>query len=95
MTTFHLGEFFWFFFGFYNILQTIKHFLVFLICFRPRLRVFFFKGACHHCLVSVIEVPEIVQLAFTMELLAISFMSEVSSEHKVCFRASQRHRRGC
>ena len=34
------------------------------------------------------EVPEIVQLAFTMELLAIYNMSEARSEHKVCFWAS-------
>ena len=34
---------------------------------------------------SATEVPEIVQLVFNMELLAISSMSEVRSEHKVCF----------
>ena len=36
---------------------------------------------------SATEVPEIVQLVFNMELLAISSMSEVGSEHKVCFVA--------
>ena len=34
---------------------------------------------------SATEVPEIVQLVFNMELLTISSMSEVGSEHKVCF----------
>ena len=42
-------------------------------------------------LVSATEVPEIVQLVFTMDLLAISSMSEVGSEHKVCFEAFLRH----
>ena len=36
---------------------------------------------------SATEVPEIVELVFNMELLAISSMSEVGSEHKVCFGA--------
>ena len=36
---------------------------------------------------SATEVPEIVQLVFNMELLAISNMSEARSEHKVCFGA--------
>ena len=36
---------------------------------------------------SATEVPEIVQLVFNIELLAISSMSEVGSEHKVCFGA--------
>ena len=40
---------------------------------------------------SATEVPEIVQLVFNMELLAISSMSEVGSEHKVCFVAFIRH----
>ena len=39
---------------------------------------------------SATEVPEIVQLVFKMELLASS-MSEVRSDHKVCFGASLRH----
>ena len=47
----------------------------------------YLKGACHHFLVSATEVPEIVQLVFNMQLLAISSMSEVGSEHKVCFVA--------
>ena len=38
------------------------------------------------------EVPEIVQLVFKTELLAISSMPEVRSEHKICFGASLRHR---
>ena len=37
---------------------------------------------------SATDVPEIVQLVFNMEILAISSMSEVRSEHKICFRAS-------
>ena len=40
---------------------------------------------------SATEVPEIGQLVFYMELLAISIMSEVRSEHKVCFEASLIH----
>ena len=47
----------------------------------------YFKGACQHFLVSATEVPEIIQLVFNMELLAISRMSEAGSEHKVCFGA--------
>ena len=39
-------------------------------------------------LVSTTEVPEIVQLVFNMELLAISNMFEDRSEHKVFVRAS-------
>ena len=40
------------------------------------------------------EVPDIVHLVFNMELLAISSMAEVRSEHKVCFGASLRHTKG-
>ena len=36
-----------------------------------------FQGACDHLLVPATEVPETVHLVFTMELLAISSMSEV------------------
>ena len=36
---------------------------------------------------SATEVSEIVQMVFTMEILAISSMSEVGSEDKVCFGA--------
>ena len=43
-----------------------------------------FLGACHHFFVPATEVPRIVELVFKMELLAISCMSEVRSEHKVC-----------
>ena len=43
---------------------------------------------------SATEVPEIVQLIFNMELLAISNMSEVRSEHKVCFGAFLRLKKG-
>ena len=46
-----------------------------------------FKGACHHFLVSATKVLKVVQLFCNMELLAISSMSEVGSEHKVCFGA--------
>ena len=41
-----------------------------------------------HFLVSATKVPELLQLVFNMELLAISSMSEVRSEHKVSFGAS-------
>ena len=37
---------------------------------------------------SATEVLEIFKLVFNMELLAIFSMSEVRSEHKVCFGAS-------
>ena len=40
---------------------------------------------------SATEVPDIVQVVFNMELLAIPSMSEVGSEHKVCFVAFLRH----
>ena len=50
----------------------------------------YFKGASHHFLVSATDVPEIVQLVFNMEFLAISSMSEVRSEHNVYFGASSR-----
>ena len=43
----------------------------------------YFKGACHHFLVSATEVLEIIQLVFNMELFAMSSMSEVGSEHTV------------
>ena len=43
---------------------------------------------------SATEVPEIVELVFKMELLAIFSMSEVRSEHKVCFGASLTHTKG-
>ena len=39
---------------------------------------------------SATEVPEIGQLVFNMELLAIFSMYEVQREHKVCFGASLR-----
>ena len=41
----------------------------------------YFQGDCHHFLLSATEVPEKVQLVLNMELLAISSMSEVTSEH--------------
>ena len=44
--------------------------------------------------VSATEVPEIAQLVFNTELLAISSMSEVRSEHRVCFGASLRPTKG-
>ena len=40
---------------------------------------------------SATEVLEIVQLVFRLELLTISSMSEVGSEHKVGFGAFLRH----
>ena len=45
---------------------------------------------------SATEVLEIVQqlLVFNMELLEISSMSEVKSEHKVCFGAFLRLTKG-
>ena len=41
---------------------------------------------------SATEVPEIVQLVFYMELLAISIMSEGRGEHKVCFGLLKSHK---
>ena len=43
---------------------------------------------CHHFLVQATKVLETVQLVFSMELLTISSMFEVSSDHKVNFQAS-------
>ena len=64
---------------FYNIWQTVKRILVFFsMCYA--------QGACHHFFMSAAEIPEIVKLVINMQLLAISSMSEVRSEHKVCFR---------
>ena len=40
------------------------------------------------------EVPDIVQLYLNMEFLALSRMSEVRSEHKVCFGASLSNKKG-
>ena len=40
------------------------------------------------------EVQEIVQLVSNTELLEISSMSEVRSEHKACFGTSLRHTKG-
>ena len=54
-------------------------------CFVSHMRDFY--GACHHFLVSATEVPEIVHLVFNMELLAISSMCAIGSEHTVCFGA--------
>ena len=45
----------------------------------------YFEGACHHFLVPATEVPETVQLVFSMELLAIYSPSEARSEHKFFF----------
>ena len=44
--------------------------------------------------ISATEVLKIVQLVFDTELLAISSMSEVWSEHNVCFGASLRYTKG-
>ena len=43
----------------------------------------YLQGAFHHFLVLGTDVPEAVQLVFSIELLTISSMSEVRSEHKV------------
>ena len=75
--------FFGVFLGFYNILQTIKHNLVhFDAFFKLRLNCIFLI-ACHHFFVPATQVPEIVQLVLNRQLLAISSMSEVRSEHYV------------
>ena len=50
----------------------------------------YFQGTHDHFLVPGTEVPETLRLVFSMELLAISSMSEVGSEHTVCFGASFR-----
>ena len=47
----------------------------------------YFKGACHHFLVSATKVLEIEELVFNMEIIAISSMCEVEREHNVCFWA--------
>ena len=66
-----------------TIWEKIKPKLVFFLCiFEAKAREYF-QGACHHFLVPATEVPETVQLVFSMELLAISSMSEVRSEYKI------------
>ena len=55
----------------------------------------FFQGACDHFLVPATEVPETVRLVLTMELLAVSIMSEFGSEHKFWFYAYLNHLRQC
>ena len=61
----------------------------FLSMFEAKAREYF-QGACHRFLVPATEVPEAGQLVISMELLAISSMSEVRSVYKVCCRASLR-----
>ena len=55
------------------------YFSHFLSMFEAKAREYF-QGACRHFLVPATEVPDAVQLVFSMELLAISSMSEVGSE---------------
>ena len=45
-------------------------------------------------LVLATEVPEIVQLVLNIELLELSSMPEVRSEHNVYFGASSKYTRG-
>ena len=40
----------------------------------------YFPDVCHHFLVPATEVPETVQLAFSMEILTISSMSGVNTK---------------
>ena len=54
-----------------------------LIRFEAKVREYF-QGACHHFLVPATEVPETVPRVLRMELLAISSMSELRSDHKIC-----------
>ena len=54
----------------------------------------YFEGSCHQFLVPATEVMETVQLFLSMELLAMSSLSEVRSEHKVCFGAYLRLKKG-
>ena len=72
----------------------MKHILInfFKAIFRPSLKNIFV--ACHNFLEPVTEVPQIVQLVSNMELLAISSISEVRSEHNDYFRTSLRHTKG-
>ena len=48
----------------------------------------YFQGAYDHFRIPSTEAPETVKLVFSMELLTISSMSDVGSEHKVGFGAS-------
>ena len=72
---------------FLNIWQTLKHH--FLIMFEANASKYF-QGACHHFRVPATEVPETLQPVLSMELFAISSMSEVRSEPKDCLGASLR-----
>ena len=49
----------------------------------------YFQGAYDHFRIPSTEAPETVKLVFSMELLTISSMSEVRSEHQVYFWASK------
>ena len=48
----------------------------------------YFQGACDHFLLPATEVLETLRLVFSMELLAISSISVVGSDHKDSFGAS-------
>ena len=50
----------------------------------------YFHSACDHLLVTATEAPDIVRLIFCFELFTIYSLSEVGSEHQVCFVASLR-----
>ena len=50
----------------------------------------YFERACDYFTVPTTEVPKTLRLVFGMYLLTIYSLSEVGSEHKVCFGASFR-----
>ena len=54
----------------------------------------YFQGACDRILVPATEVQETIWLVFSMEILAISSMSEVGSEQKFSFGTSLRLTKG-
>ena len=65
-----------------SLVQTWRSFLKYFAQTHDCMIAAFRNSVCH---ISATEVPEIVQLVFYMELLAISSISEVKSEQKVCF----------
>ena len=68
-----IGDFFLFFLSLFNMFEAQA--------------LEYFQGAFYHFLVPSTEVPETIRLVLSMELLAISSMSEVRSEPKVWFRS--------
>ena len=67
-----------------SLVQILRSFLKYFAQMHDCIIAAFRNSVCH---ISTTEVPELVQLVFNMELLAISSISEVGSEHTVCFGA--------